>query len=255
MDTRSGRGRVSRRDFLIATAFALGATEVSRQRLRAEEVPTPVITGDCHPEPGVQLLAEWNLGLPVLSPIELLPPLTWVRYLHPTSPVSFLYPPDWIPIALWAESLSPTGMPVWLDQPVALPQLTAHRIVSPTGDAAFEFVSGTVTGMALSPAQAAWVAEQGIMGEQAELTPLCTFEYAHPLLPSWFHGMHTGDRVLVTEGYPLPQTGLFGDSTILNYYSMAGPQANFETLMRTVYIPILAQLSGGGGESEPTPTP
>lgn len=223
-------------------------------RAGGEGVPTPVVGGDCRVEPGVELLAEWNLGYPVVSPVELTPPLDWVRFIHPTLPVTFLYPPDWIPVALWADAFSSSGAPIWSDQPVGLPQLTSERIVSPAGDAAFELVSGTINGVRLTPGQAAFIAEQGLLGENAEVTPLCTFEDANPLFPSWFHGMRYQGSVLVTEGWPLPQSGLFGESTILNYYSMVGPQARFEELMRTVFMPILAQLSGGGGESNPTPT-
>lgn len=248
------RGRLTRRTVILSAGAALGTMVASRRMAVGQGIPTPVITGDCRSEPGVELLAEWNLGYPVVSPIELVPPMDWVRFYHPTLPVTFLYPPDWTPLALWTDSFTQTGAPIWSDQPIALPQLTSERIVSPDGDAAFELVSGTVAGMALTPAQAASIAEQGLLGDQAQPTPLCTFEDANPLLPSWFHGLYVDGSVMVSEGWPLPQSGLFGESTILNYYTMAGPQADFEGLMRTVFMPILAQLSGGGGESNPTPT-
>jgi hypothetical protein len=157
-------------------------------------------------------------------------------------------------VALWADQLSATGTPVWSDIPTLQPQLTSERIVSPDGDGAFEFVTGTLSGLWLTPGQAAAVAEQGLVGDQVARTPLCTFEDANPLLPSWFHASYLDGSVLVSEGWPLPRTSVFGDSTILNYYTMAGPQTRFESLMRSVFIPILAQLTGGGGEPNPTPT-
>jgi len=250
------RPRMMTRRTFIGGAGATGASFIlAGKTARGQAIPTPVITGDCRPEPGVQLLAEWNLGISNLSPIDVLPPLTWTRYYHTTIPVTFLYPPDWNPTPLWADSFSQTGMPLWVHEPMMLPQLTVERIVSPNRDAAFEFVTGTISNVALTPAQAAHVAEQGLLGDQITLTPLCTFEHEHPLVSSWFHGMYAGSGVLVSEGWPIPQTSVFGPSTILNYYTMVGPREQFEMLMRTVFIPILYQLSGSAGGETPTPVP
>ena len=61
--------------------------------------------------------------------------------------------------------------------------------------------------------------------------------------------------VLVSYGWPRsPSSGLYATTT-LAYYTLFGPQETYEELMRTIFIPILSQLEGGGYTPTPTPTP
>jgi hypothetical protein len=247
---------ITRRTLIGAGALALAAAttaSLGRSSAGDQAVPTPVISGDCADEPGVQLLVEWRLGLPVMTLEELLPPRSWVRYLHPTMPVTFLYPPDWREQPLWADRFSREGVPLWTDQPMAMPQLTSERLISPDGDALFEFAGGTIVGAALAPGEAATIAELGVVGEEARLRSICSYEDANPLVPGWFHAARVEDAVLVTYGWPIANATALWPNTVVYYYSMLGPRDRFDDLMRTVYIPILFQLTGIGGG--PTPTP
>ena len=216
--------------------------------------PGPIVTGDCRTEPGVTLIAEFDLGLPVMPIPDLLPPLDWARYFNPQIGLTFLYPGTWSAQTLWAEQLSPQGAPLWTTQQPFVPALTTARIVSPDGDAAFEAAVGTLYGALLSPLQAATVAELGMAGEGSRLTPICDYENRNPLAPSWFRAAYADDSVLVSEGYALPSPSAFTPNTVVTYYAMIGPRAEFEVLMREVYLRILFQFLPGGGE-EPTPTP
>jgi hypothetical protein len=248
--------RITRRTLIGAGTIAcMAATfnSIGRSSASNQVVPTPIVSGDCSDEPGVQLLVEWRLGLPVMTLEELLPPRSWVRYVHPTTPVTFLYPPKWQEQPLWADSFSQDGVPLWTDKPIAMPQLTSERLISPDGDALFEFAGGTIAAAVLAPGEAATVAEMGVVGEDARLRSICSYEDANPLLPGWFHAARVEDSVLVTYGWPIANATSLWPNTIVYYYSMFGPRDSFEDLMRTVYIPILFQLTGIGGG--PTPTP
>ncbi len=44
-------------------------------------------------------------------------------------------------------------------------------------------------------------------------------------------------------------------STTVTYQNIMGPRREFEDLVREVFIPILFQFIGKGGENEPTPEP
>jgi hypothetical protein len=246
--------RLSRRRLGMGALLTAGVL-MTRSVAGGEKAAAFDLTGDCGSEPGVQLLLDWSLGRPVLQITELAPPASWAQYSHPTLPLFFRYPPDWLPVALWAETFSANGMPIWLDQPVPLPQLVSGRIISPDGYASFEFTAGTITGYALTTEQSAMVAKQGIVGELPRLTSICTHEIPAELEPGWFHADMLDASVLVSYGWPRsPTSGLYATTT-LTYYTLFGPQEQFEELMRTVYIPILSQLEGGGDTPTPTPTP
>lgn len=250
MSERAVPTRLSRRALALGLASVAG-TALTRRTAWAEQVaPTPVVTGDCSVEPGVQLLIDWRLGKPVMTIEQLLPPLDWVPYTHPTLPLIFRYPPDWTPQALWADTFTPTGAPIWRDQPPMLPQLSLARIVSPTEDAAFEFAVGNIQGPPLTPGQAAVVAKQGILGERPRLTSICTYEDLNPLMPSWFHTDYAGKAILVSSGVAIAQPSIFLPATTVTYQNLLGPQEQFEDLMRTIFLPILVQFLGGGGDRD-----
>lgn len=199
------------------------------------------------------MLIEWRLGLPVVPLPELLPPPTWTLYTHPTLPLVFYYPPDWTPVALWAETLSPEGMPIWLDQPPLIPQLSLARVVAPANDAAFEFAVGNVQGPVLAPAQAAWIAKQGLLGEHPQLQPICALEDPNPLAPGWFHADYVQSSIIASGGNAIGQPNLFLPGTTVTYQNLIGPRDRFADLVRTVFLRILTQFLGGG--ETPTPEP
>lgn len=237
---------------------AVGAGALAAALLYATALgrtPARDLSGDCSAEPGVQLLLDWSFGKPVIDITELVPPGNWAQYAHPTMPLFFRYPPDWFPVALWADSFTPNGTPNWQEQPPYVAMLTSGRVISPDGYASFEFASGTITGVALVPEQAAIVAKQGLLGESPRLTSLCTHETPPNLGPGWFHADELESSILVSYGWTaVPAVGLTPTTTV-TYYTLFGPQPSFESLMRSVFIPILSQLEGGGYDPTPTPTP
>jgi hypothetical protein len=80
-------------------------------------------------------------------------------------PLVFRYPPDWTSYALWADSSTETGMPIWRDTQPLIPQLTLARIVSPAEDAAFDFAGGIIQEAPMALAETAVIAKLGIVGE------------------------------------------------------------------------------------------
>jgi hypothetical protein len=243
--------RLTRRSFALA---ALALPFALRRDALGQLAQQPVTTGDCGTEPGVELLAKFNLGMPVAEIPDLLPPIDWVRYYNPQIGLTFLYPSTWMAQTLWAEQFSPEGAPRWTEQRPFIPELTTNRIFSPDGAASFEAAVGTLHGVLLSPLQAANVADLGVAGDASRLAPFCDYEDRNPLAPSWFRASRIDGNVLVSEGYAIPNPSAFTPSTIVTYYAMTGPREEFETLMREVYLRILFQFMPGGGET-PTPTP
>jgi hypothetical protein len=213
-----------------------------------------VVTGDCRSEPGVALLADFNLGLPVAPIPDLLPPLDWVWYFNPQIGLSYRYPATWTAETLWAEQFSPQGAPMWTSQQPFVPALTTARVVSPDGSASFEAAVGTLYGVLLSRLQAATVADLGVAGAASRLTPICDYEDRNPLAPAWFRAAYVDQSVLVSEGYALPNPSAFTPNTVVTYYAMIGRREELETLMREIYLRILFQFIPGDG-NEPTPTP
>lgn len=246
--------RASRRAFVLAAA----ALSIHGPRSPASaqwSAPTPTYTGECSLEPGVQLLVDWRLGVPVMSMAEQLPGNDWALYTHPTLPLVFYYPPDWTPVALWAEDVDDHGVPVWTDQPPVIPTLSLARIVSPDQDAVFEFAVGNVTGPVLAPHDAALVAKQGLVGEDPDLREICLYEDQNPLAPSWFHADRLDRAIIVSSGVAIGNPQMFIPSTTVTYQNIIGPRRDFEDLVREVFIPILFQFIGKSGENEPTPEP
>jgi hypothetical protein len=245
-------GRLNRRSVVLA-ALALPLA-LHRNDVRGQFGQQPAVTGDCRIEPGVELLAEFNLGMPVVEIPDLLPPLDWVRYDNPQIGLTFLYPNTWTAQTLWAEQFSPEGAPRWTGRQPLLPELTTNRIFSPDGTASFEAAVGTLHGALLSPLQAANVADLGVAAASSRLEPFCDYEDRKPLSPAWFRASHIDGSVLVSEGFAIPNPSAMLPSTIVVYYAMTGPRETFESLVREVYLRILFQFMPSGGD-QPTPTP
>ena len=235
---------------------SLGLTTLTlgRQVGAAQIAPGATLSGDCLIEPGVALLAGFNLGQPVVSIPELLAPLDWQRYVNFDTGLSFTYPPDWTGGTLWAERVSGSSGPVWTMQQPLAPALTTARIFSSDGSASFENAIGTIYGVVFNLSQAATMAELGLVGASARLTPICSYEDPNPLAPSWFRASYVDDSVLVTEGFAWASPRALLPNTLVIYYGMLGRRDEFEALMREVFLRILFQFKGGGGD-EPTPTP
>ncbi len=223
--------------------------------VRAQQASTPVVAGDCGVQPGVELLIGWSQGQIQLPPDELRAPLDWVVFAHPNSPSSLLVPPDWGWQIGWADSFTPSGAPIWQETPPATPQLTGVRLISGDGTAAYEYTSGTILGPPLEPAQVAVVAQQGTLGERPALQLICSISDQNPLRPAWLTADWVGESVLVTTGSAVPLQDAFMPATVVTYQNFVGPSAQFEELMRTVFIRFLFQLLSGGTAADPTPTP
>lgn len=253
-DTNPWLNRLLTRRTLGLGSLGLAGLALGRQATLAQISQGATYTGDCFVEPGVALLAGFHLGQPVVPIPELLPPLDWQRYVNFETGASFTYPPDWMGGTLWAERLSGSGVPVWTAQQPLTPTLTTARIISPDGSASFENAIGRIYGVLFTLSQAATMAELGLVGETARLTPICSFEDPNPLAPSWFRATHVDGSVLVTEGYVLASPTALMPNTLVIYYGMVGRQQEFEALMRGVFLRIMYQFSSGGGD-KPTPTP
>lgn len=149
-------------------------------------------------------------------------------------------------------------MPIFSAQqrPPLAPAVVSGRTVSPNGAAGFEFASGILQGVMLSPLQAATVAELGMVGERAGLSTLCAYEDENPLGPAWLRAVVVDDEtLLVTQSYAVANSGIM-PYTIVTYYSMYGPREQFEPLMRRIFLRIMGQVYRGREISvTPTPTP
>lgn len=220
-------------------------------------VPTPV-QGDCSSDPGVDLYIGFILGYPVVQLPDLVVPNDWTLHPNTYGGVIFRQPPGWSGATLYAYEFSSRGLPLFTAQqrPPLAPAVVAGRTVSDNGAAGFEFVSGTLQGVMLSPLQAATVAELGIVGERARITTLCAYEDQNPLGPAWLRAVVVDDdTLLLTQGYAVAYSGMI-PYTIVTYYSMYGPRDQFELLMRQVFLRIMGQFYRGREISvTPTPTP
>jgi hypothetical protein len=236
-------------------AAVAGAGTILLGNRAAGQASNPeVVRGDCSQVPGLQLMLDWYAGQPVISHQELVPPATWRIFTAPGTPV-FLYPGDWTPYPRWAETLSPAGSPVWLTSPTPTSYVAGARIVSPDGRSLYEYVSGTFTGTALSLDQSAMAAEQGVLGEGEMTTPICVIEDSRLFNPYWTRGGRVGDSILLTGGSIYSDGNPSFPMTVITYQAMMGPEAIFEDLVRTVFIPIMYQFRMAGSSIVPTPIP
>jgi hypothetical protein len=92
--------RLSRRTLLLAGFGTIASTLRGTGRAAQEEL-LPFVRS-CAQHPGVQLLLDWKAARPVMMTLEeLMPPVSWQFYNHPTMPLLFRFPPDWRGEARW----------------------------------------------------------------------------------------------------------------------------------------------------------
>jgi hypothetical protein len=153
--------RMSRRSLLGAAAVALPLYLVNR--VHGQE--SPLIEGDCSEEAAVAMFLDWRFGRSVYPSVaESGPQIDWIPWTHPSLSVPFLIPPGWTGVAAWADSFTREGEPIWQETPMALPQLTLSRIVSPEGDALFDYAVGSIQQVLLSTQESADLARANVVG-------------------------------------------------------------------------------------------
>ena len=174
------------------------------------------------------------------------------------APVAFLYPADWSAYPIWASGLTSSGAIAWQPQPSASSYLAGARIVSPEGNALYEYVSGTLSGVALTLQEIERAAEQGFLGDGGKILPICSIEDSASFTQTWTRGGSYSDLSVVTGGNLNSSADPYLSASIISYQSFVGPEDQFTELVRTVYIPIMFQFmmsSTGSDRSNPTPTP
>ncbi|MEA2527447.1 MAG: hypothetical protein QOF73_4674 [Thermomicrobiales bacterium] len=241
-----------------ALAGALGGAGVALLgRAVAGQVTSPGITrGDCSKLPGLQLLFDWYARREILRHDELVPPLGWRLYSLSGMPVVFLYPSDWTPFAMWATGLTRSGAIAWQNTPSPSAYLVGARIVSPKQDALYEYVSGTLSGAALTLPQAETAAEQGVLGDGQTTDPICVYEDTTSFMHTWTRAGWYRDLAVVIGGNLYSDAGAYSPTTVISYQSFIGPESQFTELMRTVYIPIMFQfMMSRSSTIKPTPIP
>ena len=209
----------------------------------------------CLAEPGIALFLDVFQGASTLTSTELLPGADWQVYSTPYTTVAFLYPPDWNAQVLSASTFSPGGAPQWMSGPPGTPGLVSARVVSPDSTAAWEYAVGTLQGVALTIEQAIMVAEGGLLGDAGAGSRLCMHteqNMAGGL--AWLTAVDSNGLLVLTNGTLFADASGFTPYSVLTYYAFAAPRAQFELVMRSVFLPIQWQLLQSGG-SLPTPTP
>lgn len=252
--------RGSRR-VLLGGALAVGAVGaaalVSAPRAEAQVSDLTLVQGDCSGEPGVQLYVGFSLGYPVVSLSELAVPANWVPNPTARAGIAFRQPPDWWGGTLYAYEFSPRGMPNWTTQwQIMQPYLYSARAQAPGGVAGYEKVDGTGY-VLLGPLDVANIAEMGVVGEQARRQTLCTYLFTTGNGPGWMQTtLVDDDTLLLTVGVATAYPNQTVPSTVVVWEAMWGPRDQFETLMRAVFFPIMAQFFVGRDFMyTPTPTP
>ncbi len=216
-----------------------------------------VVEGDCADEPAVQMLLDWRSGLPVYpSPGDSAPPPDWVLYQHPALFPPYLIPPDWTPQALWAETLTPAGEPIWQSNPPAAAQVILTRMTSPDERSVFEFATGAIQGVLLTTQEAALVGKQGLLGENPRLRQGCLIDdQENPLSPAWFSAERHRSNLVISFGNAMQLPDAFLPATVVSYTNILAPRRNAAEMMYEVFLRMLFQFLGGGGSEAPTPTP
>lgn len=246
---------VTRRSFLGIAAMA-GPGLWAQVAFGQQAAPTAVIEGVCEDEPAIEMLFDWRAGKSVYRSVaEAGPQSDWTPFNHPSSLGPFLIPPGWTGIAAWTDSFTQDGVPEWQDTPMNLPQLTLSRIVSPDGDAAFEYSVGSIQQVLLSTQQSAQIAKQSVLGATPTLQSVCMIDDQHNQLgPGWFMADKHQTDLLITFGNATQLPSNFSPTTVVSFTNLYGPREDMEQLMYDVFLRILFQFLGGGS-GDPTPTP
>ena len=236
----------------VAAPVALGARAYGMQ-----SDTTAITDGDCTSEPSVQMLFDWRAGKPVYdSPADSGPQPDWIASNLPVPLLPYLIPPDWRAVVGYCDSISTSGEPQWTDQPMQLPWLYLARVLNNDSTAAFETISGNIQGQPLTPEQVSSIAKASLVGGNADLDPVCTIDdSANTLAPAYFAVDRSGENLLLTSVTSIGLPDIYLPATTVSITSMFGPRKEMEDLMHDVYLRILFQFLGGGGDETPTPTP
>lgn len=247
-----------RRRSMLAGMLGVGLGTAICAESEAQTGPTTDLAG-CLAEPGIALFLDVFQGRSTLTFQELLPGADWVLFSSPYSLVAFLHPPDWSAQLLYASTFTQNAAPIWT---AGVPQaggLLAARVVSPDASAAWEYVAGTLQGVALSIEQAIAIAEGGILGDGYSGSRLCL--HTEPTISggtAWLTAIESDGRLVMTNGTLFADASGFSPYSVITYYGLAAPRASYEQVMRQVFLPIQWQLLRRGGEdavATSTPTP
>ncbi len=226
------QSRFMNRRSLVAGVASLAATGLWVRRTSGNQ-PGPVMEGDCEEEPAIAMLFDWRAGRSVYRSVaDAGPQIGWEPFHHPSALGPFLIPPGWTGVAAWADSFTREGVPEWQARPLALPQLTLSRIVSPDGEAAFEYAVGSIQQVLLDTGQAATIAKQSMVGESPRLRPVCTIDDANnQLMPAWFTVDRHRSSLLTTFGNVAQLPDHIVPATVVSFTTMYGPRRDMEDLM------------------------
>lgn len=176
-----------------------------------------------------------------LIPLEQrLPGFDWQFFLNQTSPSqSFMYPPQWRPSIVPADALAgdvgvrldaPDGsaaMEVYLDGP---------SIFTPRGPVALEDVATYALSRLLgnTPYQ--------VLCSDSSISP----QMASIGIQNLFAAVSTASHLVVVKVYEFSSEM---SEPSLYYIVYAGPTASFDSLVRSVFIPVIESFPKGGGGS------
>lgn len=217
----------------------------------------PADLAGCLAEPGIALFLDVFQGRSNLTSQDLLAGADWQLFSSPYTLVAFLYPPDWSPQVLFANSFTQNAAPIWSNPTPQSPGIISARVVSLDSTAAWEYVAGTLTGVALTVEQAIAIAEGGVFGDGFTGTRLCV--HTEPTInggTAWLTATESNGLLALTNGTLFADASDFSPYSVLTWYSLVAPRTQYEQFMRQVFIPIQWQLlQSGGSEPIPTPTP
>lgn len=231
----------------------LAATPIGRSWAQTGQQPSDLQA--CLSDPGVALYLALQQGQLAMTSQELLPGPTWQLFVSQATPISFYFPPDWIGQTLFASTFSPNGAPQWTTQQQSIGGIASARITAPDATALWEYAIASLQGVALTIEQGVMIAESGVLGDGVQGNRLCI--HTEPTLDggtTWFTAVEWNGSILLTNGSLYADASGFVPFSVLAYYGMGGPRTRFESLMRSVFLPIQFQLLQGYG-SNPTPTP
>lgn len=238
---------------LLAGLVGVATGVAPAGRLLAQTGQQPADLQACMSEPGLALYLSMLSGQLPMTSQELLPGATWQLFSSPYSTAVFLYPPDWTGQVLFASTFTQHAAPQWTGQQQSASGITSARVTSSDASAAWESVAGGIQGVALTLEQVVAIAEGGLLGDGYTGTRMCA--HTEPLAnggTAWLTALDANGTIVLTNGTLFSDPS--GPYSVITYYGMAAPQAQFEQTMRSVFLPIQWQLLQSGG-SLPTPTP
>lgn len=245
-----------KRRTVLAGITGAAAMLLPGSRLLAQSGQPTELAG-CLAEPGIALFLDVFQGRSTLTSQELLPGAGWQLFSSPYATVDFLYPPDWIGQLLYASSFTQNAAPLWTSGAPQTGGVLASRVVSPDSTALWEYVVGSLSGVALSFEQAIAIAEGGVLGDGYAGTRLCSYTTQNITGGiDWLTAIDSNGLLVLTNGTLVADASGLSPFSVITYYSLVAPRAGYEQTMRQVFIPIQWQmLRSGGGNPTPTPAP